>query len=71
MFCNTWGLGRNSLNIGLRDLYLGLFESASQVTPGKMWNYINYVFHLLKVADIESFLIFFRAEFAAKHISII
>jgi hypothetical protein len=22
-FCNTWGLGRNSLNIGLRDLEIG------------------------------------------------
>jgi hypothetical protein len=34
MFCNTWGLGRYSLNIGLRDRLIGLFESASQATPG-------------------------------------
>jgi hypothetical protein len=33
-FCNTWGLGRNSLNIGLRDLQLGLFKSDSQAAPG-------------------------------------
>jgi hypothetical protein len=69
MFCNTWGLGRNSLNIGLRDLKLGLFESTSQVAPCMTRNYINFAFYLLKIADIESFLIVFRAEFSARLIS--